>query len=106
MQELTPTQFQETFSSPMKAFKLTPSSLARNIESLAKDLLKRKGISPQQLHLAYCYENGTETFAHYLITWGPKDQYLVLISAESEQQWYGYYLLNLQTEYGIKENIS
>ena len=105
MHELTKEQYLETMVDKMKKFNLTKATDQETILEIAADILKGKSIQYTDLVLSDCYENGYQTYSHYLVSWGIADEYIVIIANDIKAEWHGFYQLNLKKEYDIIDAI-
>ncbi|MEZ4852017.1 MAG: hypothetical protein R3B93_26120 [Bacteroidia bacterium] len=103
MLELTQKQYLQTMESPMRQFQLTSGERKETIFEIAGDILTEKNIPYTRLELSFCYENNTATYSHYLVNWGAEDQYIAIISDDVNEKWYGFRLLDMKTEYSIRQ---
>ena len=103
MDELTKQQYLETMVEKMKRFKLTKKTNVNKILEIAADVLNDKGLEYPSLVLSYCYENGNGTFSHYLVNWGMAKKYIVILANEISREWYGFHMLDVEKEYGLKD---
>ena len=47
------------------------------------------------------YANPKQDYCHLLLNWGVKNLFLVIVTQPQQQQVFGHYLLDLNTEYGL-----
>ena len=101
MKELNKQEFLSTMGTKMARFQLTDASDIDAILAITRELFDEHKIIYQKLELEYCYENNLGIYSHFLVNWGKQDQYLILISDDEREEWYGYYLMDFKEEYGV-----
>lgn len=82
------------------------AELSENIWSCAEGLLSTALISAESVwkrQLEAVYENVERTFRHILLFGEEKNCYVVIVADMEDHSILGYYPLDLNEEYGIKE---
>lgn len=103
MKKLNKEQYLKTMGTAMHPFSLKQQLHIDNILEIARDILIDSTIHLQKLALEHCCENDTKTYSHFVVNWGVEDLFLIIISDDIKQNWYGFYFLNLKDKYGIGE---
>jgi hypothetical protein len=103
--ELSRDEYVATFAEPMRLLgndeSHKPIPLKAYVEECIRDMQHTVSLAQLEIHAVYL--NGAKTFYHVLINFGQKNRFLVIVVDCEREVVHGHYLLNLNDEYGLKE---
>ena len=104
VRQLTKDEFIATFVEPMRGLEAHEVSQPVHIGAYVDECIRTFDlpVTRAQLQIQHVYLNGDETFYHVLIHYGRQNEFLVIVVDGRQESVHGYYVLDLNGEYGLE----
>ena len=101
---LSKDEYLATFLEPMRRLEADEVERPVPIGAYVDECLRevRPSVPREQFAISHVYENGDQSFYHVLVSYGVQNRFLVLVVDRVRQEIHGHYLLDLNTEYGLR----
>ena len=105
LRELTISEFQSTFVSPMR-LQAEDEPNAVNIKEYVVTCVQEQVLPTtlDAIEIPYVYVSSDENYTHVMLFYGVEEQFMVVVTDNTAKTVYGHHTLNLNALYGREQN--